>query len=424
MLLFNPIKKFFRALQSDATPNQLAMGLVMGMFLGLMPAWFHAGDTLVVCALWWGMLGILLLFNVSITMAIISSIIFGALSAIGLAQLEYGLGYTIIQSMGANAAGEAAGPIGGLVKMIGENSLLSLTALHHWRIMGAVVLWLLLAAPVYFGSRALVEKLRNWLLVIAQTKGMQYIRKSFVLRWTLWFMVGNVLVATVAAGKAGEKLQKAKDQLQDEEKLKAQLKADAEKKDAAAKPADAPAAPDQPEAPAAAATADPTGDAADLEALADDPKGTPLTLIVEEEVTDEKGVKQKKLKIRKKKKIRRLRRSVVAAVAMLVVVPAIALTVAYLYRNQIVKYVIEGPVATQVGMPIKVGAVEVDLGAGSLKLKDVVVGPAPYEGAAPAAEVAGVPTTGPVFHAEELTGAIVPDELFSLRVHIDLQAVT
>ena len=437
MLLFNPVKKFFRSLRSDATPNQLAMGVVIGMFLGMIPAWTVTGDTLNIIGVWWFMLGVLLLFNVSIAFAIISGMVFGGLSAIGLANLSYWMGWVVIEQWGSAGPGVASGPIGALVKMCGENSILSLLGIQHWRVMGALFFWLLLAAPVYFGSRVAVERLRAWLLRVATMKGVQFIRKSFILRWTLWFAVGNVLVATVEAGAAGEKLTKAKDQLRDEDKLKADLankaaevkgkKGDKKGEEAAEKVAalsDVEVADQVAGTELMQAAVNPlelAGDA--LMDLADDNRGEPVTVVVEEEVTDADGKTHKQLKIRKKKKIRRLRRSVMAAVFVLVVVPAIALAVLYFWRNQIVKWVMEGPVAEQIGMPITVGSVEVDLAEGRLRLLDVTIGPAPYDGEKPTATIEGVESNSPVFHAAELHGAIVPEELLSMRVHIDLQAV-
>ncbi|MDA3792542.1 MAG: TIGR03546 family protein [Elusimicrobia bacterium] len=68
MIWFKLIKKLIKALNADAEPGELAGGVILGLMLGLTPA-FALHNLIVI--------GLIIILNVNISAAIFSSILFG-----------------------------------------------------------------------------------------------------------------------------------------------------------------------------------------------------------------------------------------------------------------------------------------------------------------------------------------------------------
>jgi uncharacterized protein (TIGR03546 family) len=145
MIWIKLIKKLFKALNADASPSEIALGVVFGAIIGLTPAF--ALHNLVILAL-------IIVVRVNVSAAVFSSILFGV---IGFATdlLADIIGYELLTADGLNKLWTA------LYNM----PAVPLSRFYNTIVLGSLLISFVLALPVYFLSKKFVvfyrEKLQE-----------------------------------------------------------------------------------------------------------------------------------------------------------------------------------------------------------------------------------------------------------------------
>lgn len=137
--MLGPINKLLSALQSDASPWQLAWGFSLGMVLGLTPLWLPSVLILF----------LILVLRVNVGMALAGWALFGGLS-LGLAPWAHQVGeWWLLHPEWASTW-----------TSLYQYRLWQIAHLHHTLTLGSWVFAVLLFVPVAFLSKAMVPVIR------------------------------------------------------------------------------------------------------------------------------------------------------------------------------------------------------------------------------------------------------------------------
>ncbi|MFC2061095.1 TIGR03546 family protein [Elusimicrobiota bacterium] len=145
MIWIKLIKKLLKALNADATPSEIAGGVVLGMVIGLTPAFSLINIVIVI---------FLIILKVNISSAVFSSIIFG-IAGYALDPLAHILGRKIL----------LAEKLSDLWTTLYNTPVIPLTAFNNTIVMGSIVISIILMIPVFIFAKKFVvlyrEKLKE-----------------------------------------------------------------------------------------------------------------------------------------------------------------------------------------------------------------------------------------------------------------------
>ncbi|NBT59058.1 TIGR03546 family protein [bacterium] len=156
--------RFLSFLGKDKTDFQIALGISVGMLLGLIP---------ITTLHWFALFGMVFALRMNLLATLLSALIFSCLSWIASVPFE-ALGYWALTSP------RALVPF--YVKAY-HSPLIPFTAFHHTNVMGATVVGLILFFPVLWISQRMTHKYRNslhafWLSTRIQRAYVHYRRFS------------------------------------------------------------------------------------------------------------------------------------------------------------------------------------------------------------------------------------------------------
>ena len=143
MFIINMLKKLFKALRSDSSPNQLAFGFALGMILGLTP--------------FWNIHNLVLIFIIAIVKVNISSVVFGFAIFRMLSPLFDGLFHNFGQNL------LQMNSLQGLWQLLYSNTFFVLVKFNNTLVLGSLVISLILFIPVYFGFPIFAKFYKNTL---------------------------------------------------------------------------------------------------------------------------------------------------------------------------------------------------------------------------------------------------------------------
>lgn len=138
------IRKLIKALGEDATPSQLASGFVLGAMVGLVPKF----NLLVL-----GLCAVILFIRVNISMAILGCGVFAIIGAMTDPFIEP-LGYWLLTGIPA---------LRSIWTSLYNVPIFPWTSFNNTLVMGNLVFGLVLAGPLFVGTRLFVFFYRNYL---------------------------------------------------------------------------------------------------------------------------------------------------------------------------------------------------------------------------------------------------------------------
>ena len=146
MFLLRPFRLFAKALLVDATPHQLALGLALGMLVGLVPK----GNLLAM-----GLMVLLCSLRVNLSIGLMAAFVFSWADMI-LDPLTHAIGSSLLKNNSLRP----------LWTQMYDTAVLPWTDFNNTVVLGSFVLGVGLFAPVYLASRPLfalfVPRLTAW----------------------------------------------------------------------------------------------------------------------------------------------------------------------------------------------------------------------------------------------------------------------
>jgi uncharacterized protein (TIGR03546 family) len=169
LVLLKMLQSLVRTLHSDGTPAQIAAGVTLGAALGLTPL-MNAHNVLIVAAL--------ALLNVSFGAGMLAMALFAPLGFI----LD-----PVFEAIGNLLLVEATG-LRPLWETVSSAPVLALFNLNNTVVLGSLVGWIVLAAPIYVLSRSAVLRYRATLGArVRQSKAYKAVRASRIYNVYSWF---------------------------------------------------------------------------------------------------------------------------------------------------------------------------------------------------------------------------------------------
>jgi uncharacterized protein (TIGR03546 family) len=162
--VFTLLAKLLKVLNSEDSPNKIALAVVLAAFVGFTP--LTAPHNLLI-------LFIVLLFRINLTMFLISFGVFTLLAYL-LDPASHTIGLMLLQS----------DSLGDLWTILYNNTFWRLMAFNNSIILGSLVITTLIAAPLFFLCRFLVLNYRNVI--------MAWVKKS---RLAIWLRSGKLFSA-------------------------------------------------------------------------------------------------------------------------------------------------------------------------------------------------------------------------------------
>ncbi len=138
--MLGQILKIFKALNSNARPWQLSLGVCLGAILGLTPLLSLHNSAVIFIAL---------ILNVNIGITIVSGVVFAGFAYL-LDPIFHQLGYTLLKAEGLQ----------GFWTQFFSFPIFILAKLNNTIVMGSLIASLLLAIPLFFIFNVFVEKYR------------------------------------------------------------------------------------------------------------------------------------------------------------------------------------------------------------------------------------------------------------------------
>ncbi len=165
MFILTIIRDLFKILRSNQSPNQIAGGFVLGMFLGLAPFWSLLNILVVL---------LIIIINVNIGAAVMAYALFSGVVYLA-DPLLHSLGYSLL------AETPALTP---LWTTLYNAPVIPFTSFNNTVYLGSLVVYLVLAAPVFLGVRKLLalyreqydERVQNW-------KWVKWLKASKLYEW-------------------------------------------------------------------------------------------------------------------------------------------------------------------------------------------------------------------------------------------------
>jgi uncharacterized protein (TIGR03546 family) len=141
MIVLKILSKFFKALRSNESPNQLAWGFVLGMILGLTPFW-NLHNLLVIV--------LIIILKVNASMSIAGFIIFSLFAYI-FDPPFHSLGYALLTTDGLRP----------LWVFLSTTPGLAWANLNNTVVLGSLVIALILIVPIFFFTKWWVREYRD-----------------------------------------------------------------------------------------------------------------------------------------------------------------------------------------------------------------------------------------------------------------------
>ena len=158
--ILNRIKKILKQLNSDNTPENLALGIVMGCLIGMVP--FNVLYTIPLVV-------VLFLFNINVAFAFLSAFFFSVLG-ISLDMLAHKIGLLLLVDF------QFLRPLWTLIMNL---PILPFLKLNNTVMLGSLLLAVLLSYPVYLLSKRLIILYRlKWMKKIVGSKLMKLLKAS------------------------------------------------------------------------------------------------------------------------------------------------------------------------------------------------------------------------------------------------------
>jgi len=142
MFILNIAAKLFKILRSEASPNQIAFGFVLGMIIGLTPFWSLHNLLIII---------LIIIFNVNIGIAIASFALFSAFAYL-FDPLFHSFGYYILVDIDF---------LHGLWISMYKIPVLALSNFNNTVVMGSLIISIVLLLPFFFLSRYGVVQYRE-----------------------------------------------------------------------------------------------------------------------------------------------------------------------------------------------------------------------------------------------------------------------
>lgn len=164
------IRQFIQGLINDTAPNQIGGGIMLGVLIGLMPKATLTAQLLIV---------LLMALRVNIPMGLLAAIAVSLLNPL-FDKVTDPIGYALL----------TAGGLRPLWTKMYNMPLVPWTGFNNTVVPGGLVLWAVLAAPIYFAGRRFGsfynEKFRDRVMNSKIVKGM---KASWLMDW--YFKGGN-----------------------------------------------------------------------------------------------------------------------------------------------------------------------------------------------------------------------------------------
>ena len=154
MFGFELLAKLVKILRSAASPNQIAVGFMIGMVIGLTPFWTLHNMILIV---------ILIILNINIGTAIYSFVLFSAVAYL-IDPLFHSLGYFLLVDMTS---------LNSLWTLLYNFPIVALSRYNNTVVIGSLAISIILALPMYFIAKSGVvyyrenidQKMQKWKIV-------------------------------------------------------------------------------------------------------------------------------------------------------------------------------------------------------------------------------------------------------------------
>ncbi|MBI4569753.1 MAG: TIGR03546 family protein [Planctomycetes bacterium] len=156
MFFLQLTRRFYKLLQSNATPHEVALGFVLGMCLGLLPAG-NLGTTVL-------FVGLVLFLRCALSAVFFGLFVFKALYVAGAYKVCHALGEKVLEDLGEGVKG---------VFFDGFRTPgVAMLSLQKHIVTGGIVAAILLAGPVYLAMR--------WLANFVRDRYLERLKKSRV----------------------------------------------------------------------------------------------------------------------------------------------------------------------------------------------------------------------------------------------------
>jgi uncharacterized protein (TIGR03546 family) len=166
------IRKIFKALRSDRTPHEIALGAFFGVFLGLTPAGSHLLLPILAILVFRCAIG-MSLFTFAITKGFY--FLFGSMA--------YGLGVKLLHEGTA---------FDGLVALLHEAPILGLMGFNNYLLFGCYALCIVVGAVLYAGVFGFVVAYRSKFEVWISDKAlMEKMRDKKIFKFLSWILMGK-----------------------------------------------------------------------------------------------------------------------------------------------------------------------------------------------------------------------------------------
>jgi len=150
MIFIKILKKIIKALGSESSPNQLALGFAFGMILGLTPFWSVHNLLL---------LFILVLVKINLSSVLLGTLVFGLIAPL-FDNMFHSIGLVFLQCEILN----------GLWQVLYASTFFVIAKFNNTIVMGSLVSSIILFVPVFFGFKVfsifykntLYPKIEKW----------------------------------------------------------------------------------------------------------------------------------------------------------------------------------------------------------------------------------------------------------------------
>lgn len=171
MIILKFIRRVFKILNADVNPREIALGFVLGMWLGLTPVTTLYAAVIVL---------LFLVLRCNLTSVILAFAIFKPLSLLVFDRISEPIGYYLLTRENMQEFWH---------KLVNA-PILSFANLNDSMVLGGIVLGWILAIPVYLLIRWTIIKYRSMVADEHRHKILRTVRRFWIVRVLKWVFMG------------------------------------------------------------------------------------------------------------------------------------------------------------------------------------------------------------------------------------------